>query len=62
MNKRKYREPSEATRQLMSIKKQGANNPMHNKHHSQESKARISQALKAYWLKIPSKNNTSNSL
>ena len=61
MEKRKFREPDEATRQKMSIKKQGTLNPMSGKNHTQKSKDKISQALRSYWEGIPSsKSNSEN--
>jgi len=57
---RKFREPEDTTRQKMSIKKQGAANPMYNKTMPEDVKQKISQSLKRYWNNIPSKNNNKN--
>ena len=51
--KRKVREPSEATKQKMSIRKQGCNNPNYGKPRSEEVKQLISDKLKEYWKTIP---------
>lgn len=58
--KRQYREPSEATRQKLSVKKSGVNNPMYGKNHSEGTKRVISQKLRKYWEEVPSRNNDSN--
>jgi NUMOD3 motif. len=55
---RQYREASEATKQLQSLRKQGELNPMKNKKHSEESKKLISDKLKLYWQGLASKNDT----
>ena len=59
MAKRVYREPSDSTKQLQSIKKQGILNPNWGKTREQSVKDKISQQLKLYWSKIPSKNDAS---
>jgi len=51
---RKFREPSQTTRAKLSAKKSGVNNPMYGKNHTEETKRKISQALKKYWEKVPS--------
>ena len=57
--KRLYREiDNEATKDKMSAKKQGSNNPMYGKKHTEDSKKLISDKLKDYWSQIPSKNET----
>jgi hypothetical protein len=56
-NKRQFREPDEATRQKMSLRKQGCNNPNYGKVRDEETKQKISQALTKYWSQVPSKNN-----
>jgi hypothetical protein len=56
MSKRQFREPDTATRQKMSIKKQGCLNPQFGKSKSEATREKISQALKRYWETIPSKN------
>lgn len=53
MPKRKSRKLSEATKFKMSQAKLGEKNPMHGKHHSYESKRKISIALTNYWRLIP---------
>ena len=58
--KRQFREPSQETRTKMSLRKQGCNNPMYSKKHSEQSKSLISQSLKKYWESVPSKNNCNN--
>ena len=55
-NKRQFREPNEATRQKMSMRKQGCNNPNYGKPRDEETKQKISQSLSKYWTQIPSKN------
>jgi len=57
MAKRVYREASEATRQLQSLRKQGALNPNYGKERSEETKEKISQKMKDYWNLVPSKND-----
>jgi hypothetical protein len=54
---RQFREPSEATRQKMSLRKQGCNNPMYGKSRDEATKEKISLALQRYWQTIPSNNN-----
>ena len=58
-SKRKCREASKETKQKMSLKKQGINNPMYGKKMPDEVKRKISKKLIAYWQTIPS-NNESN--
>jgi NUMOD3 motif. len=53
-NKRQFREPDEATKQKMSFRKQGCNNPNFGKPRSEETKRLISDKLKEYWKTIPS--------
>lgn len=53
MAKRIRRKLSEATKFKMRLAKLGSKNPMHGKHHSEESKRKISKALTAYWRLIP---------
>jgi len=53
-NKRQFREPSETTKQKMSFRKQGCNNPNFGKPRSEETKRLISDKLKEYWRTIPS--------
>lgn len=52
---REFREPDEATRKKMSIRKQGCNNPNFGKHRNEETKKLISDKLKEYWKTIPSR-------
>jgi hypothetical protein len=54
--KRQFREPDGATRQKMSLKKQGDNNPNYGKPRDEETKRLISDKMKEYWKTIPSKN------
>ncbi|GHT19398.1 hypothetical protein AGMMS4957_03720 [Bacteroidia bacterium] len=58
--KRQFREPGEETRAKMSAKKAGCNNPNYGMPRSTDTKKAISDALKAYWENIPSKNNNQN--
>jgi len=51
---RRFREPNEITRAKLRTKKSGVNNPMWGKNHTEETKRKISQALKAYWENVPS--------
>ena len=55
---RQYREASEETKMKQSIAKQGCNNGMHNRKHSEDTKKMISDKLKLYWQNLPSKNDT----
>lgn len=55
MAKRLFREASEATKTLMSIKKQGCNNPNYGKKRSEETRKKISNSLKMAWENIPNK-------
>jgi truncated hemoglobin YjbI len=57
MAKRIYREASEATKQLQSLRKQGILNPNYQKPRSEETKEKISLKMKEYWSGIESKNN-----
>jgi hypothetical protein len=57
MAKRTYRESSEETRNLQSIRKQGCNNPNFGKQRDEETKQKIAQKMKEYWSKIPSRAN-----
>ena len=52
--KRQFREPSAQTRAKQSAKKSGVNNPMYGKNHNDETRRKISQALKKYWANVPS--------
>jgi hypothetical protein len=54
---RQFREPDAATRQKMSLRKQGCNNPQFGKARDEATREKISQALKRYWNTVPSKNN-----
>jgi hypothetical protein len=56
--KRQFREISDQTKQKLSAKKSGVNNPMYGKKHTEQTKRLISQALTRYWENVPSKNNT----
>lgn len=47
------RKLSTQTKFRMSLAKQGAKNPMHNKHHSENTKRKISKAMRDYWRSIP---------
>lgn len=53
MGKRIRRKLSTATRFKMSMAKQGGKNPMKGKHHSDDTRKKISEALKNYWRNIP---------
>lgn len=53
MAKRIRRKLTEATKFKMSVAKQGSKNPMSGKHHSEDTRRKISQALKRYWRHIP---------
>lgn len=53
MTKRIKRKLSEATKFKMRLAKLGNKNPMHGKHHSEETKRKISKALTDYWRTIP---------
>lgn len=53
MSKRIRRKLSEATKFKMSLAKLGSKNPMHGKHHSEDTKRKISKALAKYWRLIP---------
>lgn len=53
MTKRIRRKLSEATKFKMRLAKLGNKNPMHGKHHSEETKRKISKALTDYWHTIP---------
>ena len=57
---RQYREPDDATRLKMSIKKQGVNNINYGKPRDEKTKRLISDKMKEYWQTIPSKNNEVN--
>jgi predicted transcriptional regulator len=48
--RRKIYSPS--TKYKMSIAHKGSKNGMYNKHHSEETKKKISQKLKEYWKHI----------
>ena len=58
--KRKFREPDDATRKKMSIKKMGILNPNFGKQRDNETKQLISKKMKKYWETVPSKNNCNN--
>lgn len=53
MRKRLRRKLSEATKYKMRLAKLGSKNPMHGKHHTEDSKRKISTSLKNYWKTIP---------
>ena len=53
MSKRIRRKLSEATKFKMSLQKLGSKNPMHGKHHSEDTKRKISKALTEYWRLVP---------
>lgn len=53
--KRKFREPDEATRQKMSLKKRGESNPNYGKPLPDEVRKKISDKLKRYWATVPSR-------
>lgn len=53
MSKRIRRKLSEATKFKMRIAKLGSKNPMHGKHHSNDTKRKISKALTDYWRSVP---------
>lgn len=53
MGKRVRRNLSTATKFKMSLAKQGSKNPMKGKHHSENTKKKISEALKRYWQTLP---------
>lgn len=53
MSKRIRRKLSEATKLKMRLAKLGNKNPMHGKHHSEDTKRKLSKALTAYWRSIP---------
>lgn len=55
MAKRLFREASEATKTLMSVKKQGILNPNYGKKRSEETRKKISNSLKNSWKDIPNK-------
>jgi len=55
-SKRQFREPDEATRQKMSFRKQGCNNPNYGKPRDEATRQKISQALAKHWSQVPSKN------
>ncbi|TGY04147.1 NUMOD3 domain-containing DNA-binding protein [uncultured Muribaculum sp.] len=44
---------SEQTKYKMRLAKLGKKNPMFGKHHSQQSKRKISEKLTDYWRTIP---------
>lgn len=53
MARRIRRKLSEATKFKMRMAKLGNKNPMHGKHHSEDTKRKISKKLTAYWRQIP---------
>ena len=52
MTKRVRRRLTEATKFKMSLAKQGSKNPMKGKKHSDDTKRKISKAMKEYWRNI----------
>lgn len=52
MARRRNRQVSAATRFKMSIAKQGTKNPMSGKHHKEDTKRKISEAMVKYWRGI----------
>lgn len=57
MAKRMYREASEKTKVLQSMRKQGILNPNFGRERDEETKQKISDKMKEYWRTIPSKND-----
>jgi len=62
MAKRLFREPSIETRQKMSAKKSGSNNPNYGKPRDEKTKKTISEKLTAYWALLPTKEEYEKSL
>jgi hypothetical protein len=54
-NKRQFREPNEETREKMSLRKQGCNNPNYGKPRDEATRQAISNKLKSYWQTVPSR-------
>lgn len=52
-----YRESSERTKELQSLRKQGILNPNYGKERDENTKQKISDRMKEYWRGIPSKND-----
>ena len=52
MARRKNRQVSTATKFKMSLAKQGTKNPMSGKHHKEDTKRKISEAMMKYWRGI----------
>jgi len=55
MSKRIFRESTDATKWKQSLRKQGSLNPNHGRPRPEEVKKRISDSLRTYWSKVPSK-------
>lgn len=53
MAKRLRRKLSEATKYKMRLAKLGRKNPMYGKHHTSDTKRKISKGLAEYWRAIP---------
>ena len=57
MAKRLWREASEETKNLQSLRKQGILNPNYGKEREEEIKQKISHSMKNYWANIPNKKD-----
>lgn len=57
MAKRMYREASEETKTLQSLRKQGVLNPNYGRERDEETKQKISDKMKEYWRGIPNRND-----
>ena len=62
MTKRIRRKLSEATKFKMRLAKLGNKNPMHGKHHSEETRAKISQSLSNRTMSDEQKKKISQAL